>query len=57
MTLELLQFIRDNNTLTRTSIPHHTSRRKDMKYALIRSIRNSESLTKSLQNTESDWQL
>ena len=39
MTLELLQFIRDNNTLTRTSIPHHTSRRKDMTYALIRSIK------------------
>jgi len=27
-----------------------------MKYALIRSIQNTESLTKSLQNTESDWQ-
>jgi len=27
-----------------------------MKYALIRSIKNTESLTKSLQNTESDWQ-
>jgi len=27
-----------------------------MKYALIKSIRNTESLTKSKQNTESDWQ-
>jgi len=27
-----------------------------MKYALIKSIRNTESLTKSIQNTESDWQ-
>jgi len=27
-----------------------------MKYALIRAIINTESLTKSLQNTESDWQ-
>jgi len=27
-----------------------------MKYAWIRSIKNTESLTKSLQNTESDWQ-
>jgi len=27
-----------------------------MKYALIISIKNTESLTKSLQNTESDWQ-
>jgi len=27
-----------------------------MKYALIRSIKNTESLTKSVQNTESDWQ-
>jgi len=27
-----------------------------MKYALIRSIKNTESLTKSLQNTESKWQ-
>jgi len=27
-----------------------------MKYALIRSIKNTESLTKSLQNTDSDWQ-
>jgi len=25
---------------------------KDMRYALIRSVRNTESLTKSLQNTE-----
>ena len=56
MTLEFLQIIRDNNTLTRTSVPQHTSHRKDMKYALIRSIRNTESLTKSVQNTESDWQ-
>ena len=66
MTLECLQFIRDNNTLTRTSVPNHTSHRKDMKYALIKSIKNAESLTKSIQNTESltksiqntesDWQ-
>jgi len=35
MTLELLQFIRDNNfTLTRTSVPTHTSHRKDMKYGI-----------------------
>jgi len=27
-----------------------------MKYALIRSIINTESLTKSFQNTELDWQ-
>jgi len=27
-----------------------------MKYALIKSIRNTESLTKSVQNTGSDWQ-
>jgi len=27
-----------------------------MKYALIKSIRNTESLTKSIQNNESDWQ-
>ena len=45
-----------NNTLTRTSIPTHASHTKDMKCALIRSIKNTESLTKSLQNTESDWQ-
>jgi len=41
MTLELLQFVRDNNTLTRTSVPTHTSHRKDMKYALIISIQKS----------------
>jgi len=61
-----LQFIRDNNTLTGISVPKHTSHRKDMKYALIKSIQNTESLTKSIQNTESltksiqntelDWQ-
>jgi len=39
-----------------TSIPKHASHIKDMKYALIRSIKNTESLTKSVQNTESDWQ-
>jgi len=50
-----LQFIRDTNTLTMTSVPNHTSRRKDMKYTLINSIRNTKSLTKSIQNTESDW--
>jgi len=55
MTLELLHGIRDC-TLTRTSVPNHTSHIKDMKYALIKSIKNTESLTKSVQNTESDWQ-
>jgi len=45
MTLECLQFIRDNNTLTMTSVPNHTSHRKYMKYALIKSIRNTEPLT------------
>ena len=55
MTLEFLQCIRDY-TLTRTSVPNHTSHRKDMKYALIKSIRNTESLIESIQNTESDWQ-
>ena len=55
MTLELLHVIRDY-TLTRTSIPTHASHITDMKYALIRSIKNTESLTKSEQNTESDWQ-
>ena len=50
-----LQFIRDNTTLTRTSVPKHTRHRKDMKHALIKAIRNIESLTKSIQNTESDW--
>jgi len=54
MTLALLHVIRDY-TLTRTSIPTHASHITDMKYALIRSI-NTESLTKSEQNTESDWQ-
>ena len=41
-----------------TSVPHHTSHRKDMKYALknIKSMKNTESFTKSNQNTESDWQ-
>jgi len=38
MTLECLQFIIDNNTPTRTSVPNHTCHIKDMKYALIRSI-------------------
>ena len=56
MTLEFVQFIRDNTTPTRTSVPIHTSHRKDMKYASIKSIKNTESLTKSIQNTESDWQ-
>jgi len=58
MTQELLQFIRDNYTLTRTSlirVPNHTSHTKDMKYASIKSIRNTGSLTKSIQNTETDW--
>ena len=41
----VLEFIRDNNTLTMTSVPEHTSHRKDMKYALFKSIRNTESLT------------
>ena len=52
MPLAFLQFIRDNNTLARTLVPNH---RKDMKYALNKSIQNTESLTKSIQNTESDW--
>jgi len=56
MTLEFVQFIRDNNTPTRTPVPIHTSHRKYMKYASIKSIKNTESLTKSIQNTESDWQ-
>ena len=55
MTLELLHGIIDY-TLTRTSIPNHAGNIKDMKYALIRSIENTESLTKSVQNTDSDWQ-
>jgi len=55
VTLELLHVIRDY-TLKWTSIPNHTGNIKDMKYALIRSIINTESLTKLLQNTESDWQ-
>jgi len=42
MTLECLQFIRDNTTLTRTPVPNHTSHIKDMKYALINSIKNTE---------------
>ena len=54
MTPELLHVIRDY-TLTRTPIPNHAGNIKDMKYALIRSIIDTESLTKSLQNTESDW--
>jgi len=29
-----------------TSVPNHTRHRKDMKYALIKSIKNTESLTK-----------
>ena len=45
MTLELLHGIRDY-TLTRTSIPNRVGNIKD--------IINTESLTKSLQNTESD---
>ena len=48
MTLELLHGIRDY-TLTRTSIPNHAGNIKYMKYTLIRSIINTESLTKSLQ--------
>jgi len=55
MTLELLHVIRDY-TLTRTSIPNHAGNIKDKKYGMIKSIRNTESLTKSIQNTESDWQ-
>ena len=57
MPLAFLQFIKDNNTLARTSVPDHTNHRKDMKYAYVlnKSIINTESLTKSIQNTESDW--
>jgi len=50
-----LHGIRDY-TLTRTSIPNHAGNIKDMKYALTKSVQNTESLTKSLQITESDWQ-
>jgi len=32
-----------------TSVPNHTSHRTDTKYALIKSIKNTESLTKSIQ--------
>ena len=57
MTLELLHVIRDYNIHLQGHQYHtHASHIKDMKYALIRSIQNTESLTKSLQNTESDWQ-
>jgi len=42
MTLKLLHVISDNTTRTRTSVPSHTSRRKDMKNSLINSIRNTE---------------
>jgi len=38
MKLELLHGIRDY-ALTRTSIPNHAANIKDMKYALIRSIK------------------
>jgi len=34
MALEFLQFKRDNTTLTMTSVPNHTSHRKDMKYGI-----------------------
>jgi len=34
MTLELLQFTRDNNTRTRTSVPNDTSHRKYMQYGI-----------------------
>ena len=56
ITLEFLQLIRNNNALTWISVQNPTSHRKDMKYALIKSIKNTESLTKSIRNTESDWQ-
>ena len=52
MTLDLLHVIRDYNI----HLQGHASHIKDMKYALMRSITNTESLTKSLQNTESNWQ-
>ena len=57
MTLALLHVIRDYIIhLQGLSIPNHTSHIKYIKYALIILIKNTESLTKSLQNTESDWQ-
>jgi len=35
MTLELLQFIRDNTTHTMISVSNHTSHRKDMTYDIV----------------------
>ena len=49
MTLELLHVIRDYNI-------HLQGHQYQIKHALIRQIKNTESLTKSVQNTESDWQ-
>jgi len=58
MTLELLHVIRDYNIHLQGHqyIPNHANHIKDKNYALIRSIKSTESLTKSYQNTESDWQ-
>ena len=54
MTLELLHVTSDYNIhLQGHQYQSHT---KDMKYAYIRSIKYTESLTKSVQNTESEWQ-
>jgi len=39
----MFHVIRDYNIhLTRTSIPNHASQIKDMNYALIRSVKNTE---------------
>jgi len=49
MTLELLHVIRDYNIQLQGHqyIPNHANHIKDKNYALIRSIKNTESLTKS----------
>jgi len=57
MTLDLLQFIRDNN-IHLQGHPYQVIQviEKTRSMVLIRSIQNKESLIKSIQNTESDWQ-
>ena len=57
MTLELLQLIRDNNI----HLQGHQYQiiqviEKTLSMTLIRSIQNTESLIKSIHNTDSDWQ-
>ena len=54
MTLELLQFIRDKHTLTWTSVPNHTSQRKDMKYGIDQINKNTEILNQIGSNTTND---